>query len=290
MADELAKLQHWFQAVMTHPGGAAMGAATDKARRWVAAGLDEVVGASLSQTAVERLDVYAHGYWARLLECLREEFPVLRTAIGDEAFDGLAVGYLTDRPSTSYTLGRLSERFAEHLQSTLGDQRDDDFGRFVVELARLERAINDVFDAPGGETLGFLTAEELAAIPAYEQAALSLCLLPTVRLLEFEFDVNSFYGALRFGSETLPSPEKRRSFLALSRRGYVVRRHPVDEPQFQMLQQIASGRTLGEALSAVLYATAGSNAVPQVNDVYAWFAAWSHAGLFQQLAPPPAGF
>ena len=44
---------------------------------------------SQALTALERLAIYGHAYYARLLECLREEFPVLKHALGEELFDEL---------------------------------------------------------------------------------------------------------------------------------------------------------------------------------------------------------
>lgn len=281
---DLAQLQRWFQAVITHPGGVLEGAVADEAAAERVGEIGAVAEPSSRQSAEERMAVYAQAYWARLLECLREEFPIVRATAGEEAFDMLAVGYLATFPSRSYTLGRLSDKFAEYLASSAAESGDDLFGPFLAELARLEQAVNETFDAAGGETLGYLQADALRQIPANEQAALLLKLLPTVRLLAFDFDVQSFYTAARRDPQQLPEPARQPCFVALSRRAYVVRRLQFTPVQFAILAAIQAGRPLGEALNGALQNVADDTELPDAGVLAAWFAEWAEAGLFQRLS------
>lgn len=287
----LDALQRWFQATVTHPGGVAAGAQSEAAVAAFANGaVDEIACDSPRQTAEQRLAVYAHAYWARLLECLREEFPVLRITVGEEAFDGLAVGYLMAHPSTSYTLGRLSERFAAYLQSTTAGDEADAFSALVIDLARLEQSVNDVFDAPGGETLGFLTTEQLDQVLLEQRGALRLLLLPTVRLLSFRTNANEVFTATRAGAATLPMPELRPTFAALTRRDYVVRRLSLTPTQFELLTAIASGQSLNDALGALCdrQASVKTSSLSDIEPIDAdalqtWFAEWAQVGIFASL-------
>jgi hypothetical protein len=272
-------IQRWFQAVATHPGGVSHGVHSDMARAAIATDtVDAVVAPSERQTADERMGIYAHAYWARLVECLREEFPTMRTAIGDDAFDDLAVDYLQVYPSTSYTLGKLGAAFSAHLLAT---RPDDDWSLAVVELATLERNISEVFDLPGGETLGFLDAASLAAIAPADRETLRLQLLSTVRLLHFEFDVNTWFTQLRAGDADAV-PQKSPTYVALSRRDYVVRRHTLSRIEWQLLTHLAAGETLGNAL-----ATTGERnpaALDELtNSVARRFREWAAAGLFASV-------
>ncbi|MBL9083468.1 MAG: putative DNA-binding domain-containing protein, partial [Planctomycetales bacterium] len=101
ISPHLAQLQRWFQAVITHPGGVHEGAASAEGVAALVAEIGEVAEPSSRQSAEERMAVYAQAYWARLLECLREEFPIVRATAGEEAFDMLVVGYLATFPSRS---------------------------------------------------------------------------------------------------------------------------------------------------------------------------------------------
>ncbi|HEY2147291.1 MAG TPA: DNA-binding domain-containing protein, partial [Pirellulales bacterium] len=156
-----------MQAVIMHPDGVDAGLASEAARRHLDVAPDDVeqvVSRSLAQTSVERLSIYANAYYARLLECLGEEFPVLKQTLGEETFDAFAFDYLQRYPSQSYTLGKLGENFARYLRDTRpaanneaqsGDASDDggelpaDWPDFLIELATVEWIFSQVFDGPG---------------------------------------------------------------------------------------------------------------------------------------------
>jgi len=292
---DLSSLQRWFQAVVTHPAGVERGAAEFAAEQ--SPTIDEVATASAMQTPAERLGVYAHAYWARLLECLREEFPVVRKLVGDEAFDQFAVGYLMEHPSQSYTLAQLGRRLAAYLARTLGRLTDDKslsdddaaahFGGFVVDLATLERSIGEVFDLVGGETLGFLQADQLAAVPAQERGSVRLTPLATFHLSAFGYDVNSYFTASRKLPDAVPDLTPNPTFLALSRREYIVRRTPLSKAQHTLLTAIVAGASLSDALAALLaeqqeLPSAGHETLTSAT-LEAWFADWAAAGFFGPL-------
>ena len=98
----LDALLRWFHAVITTPDGVGAGAESVAATAALpGAALDELVTAHGDRTASDRLSVYANAYFARLIECLGESFPVLQRALGDEAFAGLAADYLVAHPSST---------------------------------------------------------------------------------------------------------------------------------------------------------------------------------------------
>ena len=218
---------------------------------------------SQQQSAAERLAVYQHAYLARLLDVLRELFPCTRFAVGTELFDQFAAGYLRRYPPHSYTLGRLSDHWAAYLDETRPP--DAEWGGFVVELSRLEHAIDRIFDGPGPEGLPPFN------LPAASDGNLRLSLVPGLELHAFAFPASDFFTAWKAGSE--PAwPASRPQFIALFRRDYVVRRHTLNREQFDLLAAIASGRSLSDSLQAT------ANANP--SEIQSWFAAWSAAGFF----------
>ena len=77
---DLEQIQRWMQAVIVHPLGVEQGIASSDARRHVdvdPVDLEQVVTRSKALSAVERLAIYGYAYYARLLECLKEEFPAV---------------------------------------------------------------------------------------------------------------------------------------------------------------------------------------------------------------------
>jgi hypothetical protein len=162
----LDQLQRWMQSVITHPAGIEAGVMSDRSRGVIdveTKRLDEVVLPSQRLSSADRLRVYGNAYFARLLECLRAEFPAMVHALGEEAFDGLALGYLLEHPSRSDTLTQLASRLPEYLEQTrppreslevAADSNPEaapDFADFLIDLSRLERTYGEVFDGAGPE-------------------------------------------------------------------------------------------------------------------------------------------
>jgi hypothetical protein len=286
----LASLQHWMQAVIMHPEGVEAGAESAEARRYLEAadnGCEAVIVPSRSLTSAERLSIYHNAYFARLLECVRSIYPMLSKTVGEEAFDALAMGYLESHPSRSYTLDRLGDHFALYLSKTRPDldeagQPTEQWPDFLMDLARLEWAIGEVFDGQGTEGQATLSSELLLGIDARRWATARLVPAPCVRTLEFQFPVNDYFTALRglaADAEVPDLPPARPTWLALSRRDFVVRRHPLDHAQYQLLTALLAGQPIGAAIerladnSTIEFEQLAS----QLRD---WFRTWTSAGFF----------
>jgi hypothetical protein len=97
----LEQIQRWMQTVLMHPGGVAEGMQSEAAREHIALApgeIEQIVSRSLALDEVERLEIYARAYYARLVECMEAEFPILARAVGEELLRDFAVGYLECYP------------------------------------------------------------------------------------------------------------------------------------------------------------------------------------------------
>jgi hypothetical protein len=283
---KLDTVQQWFQAVVSHPGGVAEGAAGEEAQRLIRLdrdSLEEVVRRSHHLTAEERLSIYANAYWARLLECLGDAFPVLRTALGEEVFDSFAFEYLQRYPSRSYTLDKLGERFPQFLDETRPP--DASWPDFLVDLARLEWNLAKVFDGPGVEGQSLLSPADLEGVPPERFAAARLVPVVCLRLLTFRYPVNAYYTAARQAEEgdEVPIPEPAEERVAILRRDFVVRRYPLTAPQHSLLERIQAGASVGEAILAAATATDLDDDALAA-ELRAWFRFWSAEGFFQSVS------
>ena len=138
---DVDQLQRWMQTVIMNLGGAQQGVASEEARQLIGVGpedAEQVVTRSQALTALERLDIYNRAYFARLLECLREEFPTLLHALGEEAFDDFAIAYLHRYPSRSYTLNQLGVNFPRYLAETRPEEGGGD--GLPADLGQVGRA------------------------------------------------------------------------------------------------------------------------------------------------------
>lgn len=290
----LNDLQRWMQAVIMHPDGIDAGIASSTASAIIdvsAADIERVILPSQALGSAERLQVYGRAYYSRLIECLIAQFPAVHHAIGDEAFIGLAYGYLIQHPSRSYTLGSLGASFDSYLQATRPPRSDaaesagPEFADFLIDLAQLERTYNEVFDGPGPEQTRSLQTTDIEGLSAEEFGNCRLKLHACVRLLELRFPVHEFASAVRKQIEP-SAPIARPVFLVVTRRDYIVRRIEITRTQFELLSAMARHATLGEALAE---ACTGPDVDPEriVTDLRRWFQEWTAAPLFAQLDREP---
>ncbi|HEV3344003.1 MAG TPA: DNA-binding domain-containing protein [Pirellulales bacterium] len=291
----LASVQRWMQAVIMHPDGVAAGTQSEEARQHLdvsADNLEEIIGRSRNLTSDQRLEIYHNAYFSRLLECLRNIYPMVAKTLGEEIFDGLAVGYLHSHPSGSYTLDRLGDEFPRYLHASRPDLDDageptETWPDFLIDLAGLEWNIGEVFDGPGVEGQATLGSEQLLGMDATRWPDVRLVPAPCLRLLPFRFPVNDYFTSLRQAADDAepPSvPEPAESWLALSRREFVVRRHALEKAQYELLTSLVSGRTIGAAIEQ-LAATATVDFDRLADHLQGWFRIWTAAGFFLGLAP-----
>ena len=274
-APELDTLERWMQAIVMHPQGALAGVRSPLARRLLpqaAVDLHSIVLPSKALSSVERLGIYAHMYYARLLEILVEEYPTTRQILGSEIFERACRRFLVRHPSRHRTLNLLSERFPAFLARHLPRSHRNGL---ATDVARIERAMEDVFDAPQAEPL---TAEQFAAIGAGEWRKLRLTMIPALRLLKLRHPANGYMNAVRGkGEPRIPRP--RASFVIVYRRGYQVFRRDQEPAQFRLLAALASGRTLAAAVRGSMTGHRG-DAEQLAAKLGGWFREWAAAGLF----------
>lgn len=285
---QLDQIQRWMQTVIMHPDGVEAGILSGAARDHVDVAPDdagEIIQPSRNLTSLERLEIYANAYFARLLECLREEFPALVHALGEETFNGFAFGYLRQFPSHSYTLMELGRDFPRYLAETRppdgGNGDTPSWPEFLIDLATVERTYNDVFDGPGLEGKSALQAEELAAISPQRWPDVRLVPAPCLRLLTLRFPVHEYISAVRSQTEAV-MPEPVPTYLVVTRRDFVVRRCAVPFAEYELLSALVAGESVGAAIGRI-----GSR--PDTDweslpaNLYTWFEQWSAAAYFQAI-------
>ncbi|MBI3838717.1 MAG: putative DNA-binding domain-containing protein [Planctomycetia bacterium] len=287
---DLERIQRWMQAAIMHPGGIVDGIASSQAREHLdidPQDIEQVLTRSQAMSAVDRLEVYGNAYYARLIECLREEFPVLRQALGEDAFDAFAVGYLQNYPSRTYTLIQLGSKFAQYLAETsppADDEMPVHWIDFVVDLAQFELAVSEVFDGPGSEGQPLLDVQQLLTLPQSRILDVRLECVDCLRLIRLNCPVHRYYDAVRCNQHpTPPGPEE--THLALTRRKYVVHHHELSKTGYELLTRLVAGASLGTALEDVM---AGSqvSSVALAPNLRTWFLDWSAAGFFRRAHLP----
>ena len=284
-AADLATIQAWMQSVIMNRAGVIDGVMSADARAHIdvsPAEIETVIERSSHQTSVERLEIYAGAYYARLLECLQAEYPIMAKAMGTELFDEFAVEYLERYPSHSYTLNDLGANFPKFLAETrpTSPEEDNSWLDFLVDLAKLEWCFAEVFDGPGAENQRLLGLNQLKGLDADTWAEVRLTAVPCLRILRLDFPVQVYYRAIRDGDEAVP-PEREPTWLAISRRNFVVRHHALTPTEAEILGAILAGATVGDAIRQ---STSPADFDAFAEDLRRWFHEWTAEGFFLSVA------
>jgi hypothetical protein len=268
----LPGLQRWMQAVVVHPGTAEEAVASPEAQQEVPAErLGDVILPSRTLTSVERVGVYHGMYLLRMHDCLASDYEALRHFLGDDAFVDLVRGYVQVHPSRSYSLNRLGDHLPEYLGTAPGIPRPE----FCVDLARLERAVAQVFDAPETPPL---SESVLGSVPgdAWERARLRT--IPGFRLLAFRYPVNAYLQTVRDANHDHPKARAKSTWVAVYRHDYSVWRLDLARPAHDLLADLHAGKPLGEAITAAM--AKGGRRAPRSDDLFSWFRQWVSGGMF----------
>ena len=90
--------------------------------------------------------VYRHAYGSRLVEAVRNDHELLHLYLGDEMFDEMAHAYVKAHPSGHPNLRWFSKSLPDFLRSNAPYSDHP----VLSDLAALEKALNDAFDAAEG--------------------------------------------------------------------------------------------------------------------------------------------
>lgn len=134
----------------------------------------------------ERLGVYANAYFARLHDCLADDFGALVRALGPDAFHDLVKTYLMIHPPEKPSLRHAGAHLAEHLATPPFAEIFARRCAYAADLARLEWAIARAFAAPDAPALA---SSALAEIAPEAWPSLRFATTPSLELLSCAWPV-----------------------------------------------------------------------------------------------------
>lgn len=234
-AADLRRQQLLFWKLVVAPEGVAAGlealpqAEREQASRWIR----ERTG----MTTVERLDVYANMYFFRVLDVLKQDFPMLQAALGDDPFHNLITDYLLAHPPRHWSL-RWAGAFLPEFVRTHELARD---AAHLVDLAALEWALHDAFDV---EDLPPLRSEVLAALRPEQWPDLVLHLDPSVRSFEAKTPVSRVWQQLKSGEDV--NAGDGGGFVRVWRREMRVVHKMIPAFEYRALEAVAEGLPFAE--------------------------------------------
>jgi hypothetical protein len=255
----------------------------------------QIIKPNSKLTSLERLQIYNRQYWFRLLDSLYDDFPGLRTIVGEKRFREISVAFLTEHPSQCFTLRNLGEKLPDFLE-----KRPDFLGRLrrlALQMAHFEWAQIVAFDSPSWPTLDPKTIFGAN----FESAVLHL--QPYITLLALNYPLDEFILAIKKeeahrseaargdsthvqdeGHTSLPKPA--RTYLAVHRHQNSLYYKRLDEGAFTLLRSLKDGIPLGPACedASRLLSKDICNEDQKAATIQGWFAEWSSLSWF---AHPP---
>jgi Putative DNA-binding domain len=148
----------------------------------------------------ELFGVYRNAYSGRLTEIVAADYEFLKAYMGEHDFDGLARAYITAYPSQTQNARWFSARLPAFLRADPGYADRPT----LADLADLEKALADAFDAPDDATI---TIAELAQHVPEDWGRLTLKAHPSVKLLTATTDVFALWMAMRDDASAPPEVE-----------------------------------------------------------------------------------
>ncbi len=217
---------------------------------------------SASLDPAARIGVYQEMYVWRLHEVLREDFPKTQAALGED-FESVVRSYLVRHPSTHPSVRHLGARFADFLETDAAVR-----GRpWLADLARLERARADAFDAPDAIPI---RAVDLAAVAPEDWAGLRFLLVPGIDVVRSRWPVHEAW------SDPSLAIAPRPTAVRVWRQYFTVFHGAMDDVEKAAFAELETGEPFGAICDAV---AARVGEAPAAAEAGALLARWIDDGL-----------
>jgi hypothetical protein len=225
---------------------------------------------------------------------MHEDYPGLRTVLGQRAFNRVILAYLEKYPSRSFTLRNLGDRLAQFIPERPGLI---DFKRrqLALDMAAFEWAQVVAFDGP---ELPPLDVDELLG---KDPNKLRLGLQPYITLLQMQYPLDDFTIALKKQASALrseasnavetpadksstnpaprlKSPNRQRCFVAVHRQDNDLYFKRLGEQEFVLLSGLRDGATLARACDLAVRGV--DPRMDWSGQIHEWFQTWTRMGWF----------
>jgi hypothetical protein len=238
---------------------------------------EEIIKPNDQLTAAERLEVYSRRYWWRFLSELAKDFPGLQAVLGEERFQKMAVAYLNDSPSHSFSMRELKLRIAPWLYSH--PEFTEGIEQLSHDVAVLEWAEIEVLDS--------LELPVFSADPAKLGEDPRFFLQPYLRLLELEYPVDELLLQVKQAEQQQAAPPlfaPHKTYVAVHRQDSSVYFKRLDREEFGLLRALEQHEHLSDAIEASVHWS--DVEIEFIYDkVHRWFASWASIGWFCEERP-----
>ena len=193
----------------------------------------------------QRLEIYHNAYRVRLRVTLDRDLPVLGTYLGDALYNDMVSGFIDQYPSQFRSL----RHFADPLPAFLAATPPFSEHPQIADLARFERLLMDVFDAPDADPTD---PQALQQLPAEQWPALNLRFHPSLQLFKSEWNVVEIWQALKAEQPPAPLHQRENHWMLWRNRERLSEFSSLAAPELLLLQRFLQGDTLASAADHLL--------------------------------------
>lgn len=248
---KLNEIQHWF---------------ADEVLKKNSTSLAQTLNEQAGDPGIQRMEVYAEGYPARISEALAEAYPAISKILGAGAFSDLARGFAQSRSFEHYNLNAVAPFFPDFLRATPWRESFP----FLNDLADLERAVHLAFHA---KTHDPATPEDFAEKAARDGENLVFQFQPHVFVVRSFWPIFDIWNARHLPpAEIKIEVENRPQAVLVHRKNEQVFCQILDTMEAAVLQQLIKGETLSCAFDVMTEAD-------DIAPVQSWFTKWIALGL-----------
>lgn len=219
----------------------------------------------------EQMRAYIHSYHIRLRNVLENDYPALKHYLGEEEFFRLAQGYVLATPSRHYNLNRYAIAFSAFVKQHHANA-------FSHDIAQLESALCEVYQAPDSTALGLADVRQL---PQNYLLDTPLTLREASYLLALDHNAGEYLEAFR-QNIPVPTPEPEPYYCFIWRHENHMRRQAVEYGAYRLLTEIRNGLCLAEALEKILGTLDAAQTEAVSECLQAWLGGWLQEGYFRK--------
>lgn len=222
--------------------------------------------------------MYSDAYFARIHDCLREDFGALARALGAAAFHDLVKTFVMMYPPTRPSLRHAGAHLAEHLSTPPFEAIFSRRCPYAADLARLEWALTEVFDATDSPALA---REDLAAVSPEDWGDLRFEPSASLQILSCAWPVHEVRERFEQEDESsewdpIPALDAEPTDLCVWRLGERVRYRAISALERGALGAVAAGEPFAAVCDRLAAAVGAPEAAPRAA---ALIAAWLADGL-----------
>lgn len=224
--------------------------------------------------------VYHEGFRLRMAEFLANDYPVLREALGDEAFGEIVAAYAAARPSRWRNARWFGAGLPDFLRETPLFSED----KTACGLAALEAALAKSFDAADA---GALALEILGVTPQEDWPRLRFCFHPGVAMVETTAAALACYEAAQSEQSDRGAGDVGEEALDVLvwRDGLEVNYRALDEWEALALREALRGAPFGEICGLLAFARPQEPAERLTMTAAGFLGQWFSAGMIVAAGP-----